>query len=58
MVAYAFVTKSLELIEWQKSSQQKATMTGEMESLDEEIQTIRYKRFYEEQEGASSASRV
>ena len=58
MVAYALTTESLELMEGLESSQQAATMTEEMESLDEENQAIGCKRFYEEDEGASSAGRV
>ena len=57
-VAYALTTEFLELMEGLESSQQAATMTEEMESLDEEDQAIRCKRFYEEVEGASCAGRV
>ena len=58
MVAYALTTESLELMEGLESNQQAATMTEEMESFDEKNQAIGCKRFYEEEEGASSASRV
>ena len=58
MVAYALTTESLELMEGLESSQQAATMTEAMESLDEENQVIGYKQFYEEDKGASSVGRV
>ena len=55
---YALTTNSLELIKGVESSQQAATMTKEMESLDKENQAIGCKRFYEKKEGTSSASEV
>ncbi|XXG82896.1 hypothetical protein AAC387_Pa10g0773 [Persea americana] len=58
MISYALTTESLELMEGLESSQHAATITEEMKSLDEENQAIGCKRFYEEEEGASSASKV
>ena len=50
MVAYTMTTESLKLMEGLKSSQRAATMTEEMESLDEENQVIGCRQFYEEDE--------
>ena len=58
MVAYALTTESLELMEGLESSQQATTITEEMDSFDKENQAIGCKRFYEEDERASSVGRV
>ncbi|KAJ8641916.1 hypothetical protein MRB53_018610 [Persea americana] len=58
MVAYALTTESLELMEGLESSQHAATITKEMQFLDEEDKAIGCKRLYEEEEGASGAGRV